>query len=438
MATLKSYELNGKKLSFANWISTISPQDCPFVSMTAKESVEQCLFQWQNDSLTKAKKNAALEGTKATEGVMNTTTVRTNVTQILRKVVKVSDTANATDNYGRGKELAYQMEKAGKEIKRDLEWTFLNQSTAKVTDPRETAGFSGLVAPLNSSCPETGAVVYKELAGGEFTEAELFDMTYQLYLSGSKANIIMYHPNWAYRFSMLQESATRIRMFEDTDKVNLHVSTLVDPLGQEYKLLPNRWMPTDKVFFYRPEDFTQMVLREPTRVQLAKDGSYEKWMIEMEVGLRLRHPFAAGVLTTKKGADFYKIFNGVGATVDDSPTLHTVEDVTGDTAKSLIFGKAGDGIATHKPGKPLIVKLKLKADATAAKPVTIVINKNGVPLITQEYIAGGKTTALEIKITDVATAEHAGLYSVSAITSVNKDVTPGITLNIGGTVAIDL
>ena len=48
---MTSYDLNGKKLSFANWISNISPTDTPFISMTGKEGVTQTTFQWQTDVL---------------------------------------------------------------------------------------------------------------------------------------------------------------------------------------------------------------------------------------------------------------------------------------------------------------------------------------------------------------------------------------------------
>ncbi|MFW3388591.1 UNVERIFIED_CONTAM: DUF5309 family protein, partial [Kocuria sp. CPCC 205274] len=67
----------------------------------------------------------------------------------------------------------------------------------------------------------------------------------------------------------------------------------------EFKLIPNRFMPADKVFIFDPSDWTQMVLRAPQRTKLAKTGSFEKWMIEMEVGLRHRNPFASGILTFK-------------------------------------------------------------------------------------------------------------------------------------------
>ena len=306
MATLQSYDLNGKKLSFANWISNLSPAETPFTSMTGKESIQNTLFQWQSDALNPVSKNAIAEGETAVEGGLpKMTTVHNNVTQILRKVVKVSDTANALANYGRGKELQYQMEKAGTEIKRDLEHAFLTQ-IAKVDGSngvaRETSGFRGLVAAKAAADTDTGAVVHTETAGATLTEVDIFGLTYNLYLAGSNANIIMFHPKHASLFSALQEKGdgSRQRIFENTPKFSVFVSTLVDPLGQEYKLMPNRWMPEDAIYFFTPSDWTQMVLRSPERTKLAKDGSYEKWMIEMEVGLRHRNPYASGVLEVKK------------------------------------------------------------------------------------------------------------------------------------------
>jgi hypothetical protein len=304
MSTFVSYEQNGKKLSFANWISNLSPQEVPFTSMTGKESIAQTLFQWQTDTLAPVAENAVIEGSAAPSEALSSTTVVNNITQILRKVVQVSDTANTLANYGRGKELQYQMEKKGKEIKRDLEFALLNQGAKVDGDAgtaRKTAGYPGLVAALGVADADTSAIVNKDvLVDGTLTEVDLFDITYELYIAGSSANIIMFHPKHATFFSALQERSStegnRQRIFENTTKFAVYVSTVVDPLGQEYKLVPNRWMPEESIYFFNPSDWTQMVLRAPSRTKLAKDGSYEKWMIEMEVGLRHRNPYASGVL----------------------------------------------------------------------------------------------------------------------------------------------
>ena len=316
MSVLRSYDLNGKKLSFANWISNLSPMDCPFSSMTRKDKTNQVVFQWQTDSLQQAGRNVHGEGDRAQSIPLRSTSTKSNTVQILRKVVKISDTANALDTYGRDKEVKYQLEKAGKEIKRDLEYALLTNKNAEQdvdgTTPRKTAGYRGLVAPLNMPCPETGAITTIETANpNAISELDIFHLLFSLYTAGSEADTIMYHPKWASFFSSLQESqgtykgldgnpvTNRQRMFNNTPKLSVYVSTLVDQLGQEFKLIPNRWMPDDAIYIFNPDNWSQVLLREPQRTQLAKDGSYEKWMVEMEVGLRHVNPYSSGLLMIK-------------------------------------------------------------------------------------------------------------------------------------------
>ena len=314
MAILTSYDLKGKKDSFANWISNLSPVDTFFVSTTKKEAVSNTLFQWQTDSLAAVDlNNAQLESSNAVAEKRKVTKVESNVTQILRKALEVTDTADSLDNWGRQKELAYQMEKAGKEIKRDLEAILLSaqgmQEGAEVdpptadsgTDARKTKCFQALVAAKDAEQDDTKAKVHFETTANSLAEADVFKMTTNLYLAGSDANIIMYHPEHATFFSSLMETGNgRQKLIENMDTtLNKFVGALIDPLGQHYKLVPNRWMPKNVVYFFNPKDWTQMVLREPQKATLAKKGSSERWMVEMEVGLRHSNPFASGVLEIK-------------------------------------------------------------------------------------------------------------------------------------------
>ena len=414
MTTLCSYDLNGQKLSFANWISNLSPQDTPFTSMTGKESIQQTMFQWQTDTLTAAGENSQVEGDEAVESAIRTTKVLSNNTQILRKTVKVSDTANALANYGRGKELQYQMEKAGKEIKRDLEWVFLHNHQARASENpsdagekgRRTAGFLGLVAAKNEADLDTGAVVHSNsTATGKLSEADIFGLTYNLYLAGSRADIIMFHPKWASVFSSLQEKGeggvTRQRIFENTPKFSVHVSTLVDPLGQEYKLIPNRWMPEGVVYFFNSSDWTQMVLRAPNRTKLAKDGSYEKWMLEMEVGLRHRHPFASGIIDVDTSDDLDQKFTS--AKFSYTPT-------TGAGAVEADVKTSSVSAQVKKGGK---IEIKVTAPIAGVAPAgsKLYVLKDGVEF--GHWTESDMSTEVTKTVTTHASAvSHNGTYMI--------------------------
>ncbi|UIW10597.1 major capsid protein [Aeromonas phage BUCT695] len=399
--TLVSYDLNGKKLSFANWISNLSPTDTPFTSMTGKEAINQTLFQWQTDTLEAATAgNAVLEGSTADAELRKTTKQMNNYTQILRKVVKVSDTSNALANYGRGRELQYQMEKAGKEIKRDLESILLSTQEKAAGEmgadpkPRKTGAFVSLVAELDKADEDTKAIVHMK---GALNEENLFKLTYNMYLAGSKADTLMFHPKNASFFSSLMESSpegrNRTRMFHNLDtKFNQYVSEIVDPLGCRYRLIPNRWMPQDMVYAFSASDWTQMVLRAPERTKLAKDGSYEKWMIEMEVGLRHRNPYASGVL---------EVTGGTGPTPGDKVTGVTLDKITAElnvggkvTLKETVAPKnATDKTVTWDSSK--------KAVATVLDGVVTGLTE-GTTTITVTTKDGNKTATCEVTVTAAA------------------------------------
>ncbi|MGL5014170.1 MAG: SU10 major capsid protein [Bacteroidales bacterium] len=305
MATMHSYELNGKKQSFANWISNLSPTETPFCSMTPKEAVNQTKFFWQTDRLAPVKAHQIKEGADVVEGdiTQNATSVEDNVTQILRRSFRISDTANHMANFGRGIELPYQMEKYSVALKRDLEKTLLGKQ-AKVEGTTalaaKTACFGTLVAGLNIPDADTSAVVHFKCAdtvNHKLALADMRKMTYNMYLANSEADVIMFHPMHAAFFATLQSVNNNAKMFDgDTTTFSHYVNTYIDEFGREYKLVPNRFMPKNAVYFFKPEDFTQMVLRAPQRVELAKEGNFTSWMIEMEVGLRLKDKFAAGII----------------------------------------------------------------------------------------------------------------------------------------------
>lgn len=308
MAVLKSFELMGNKQSFANWISLISPCDTPFVSMIGKAKVDQTQYSWQTDALATPSASSILEGSDVDFPKRAVTGVETNFTQILRKVVTVSDTGEATDSWGRKSEMEYQLKKAVLEMKRDLEHMNLQNGKGNPGTPTlasKYSGFEGLVAPLHTPDPNTGAVVHLESfyfdnKGPWLTSKDLFSLTYQLYMSGSKANKIMYHPRHAVAFSkfVTADFPNTFRMFDNLgNTLNAFVDKVKCPLGRMYELIPNRHMPEDKIFIFNENDWTQTILRTPVVSKLGKQGSAERYLIEMEVGLRSTNPYAAGVLT---------------------------------------------------------------------------------------------------------------------------------------------
>ncbi|MGL5012706.1 MAG: SU10 major capsid protein [Bacteroidales bacterium] len=404
MATLQSYDLNGQKLSFANWVSNLSPTDTPFLSMTSKDKIDQTIFQWQTDSLRKVEDNAQLEGWES-EGAPSTfkaTQVLSNYTQILRKVVSVSDTAEAVEAYGRESEMSYQMEKASQELKRDLEYSLLNNflgSEGDATHPRVTAGFPGLCSGVGVPDPDTGAII--NFDNDQMDEESLYKMFQNLYQNGSNANVIMFHPKYARFFSKLQESVgTRVRFFENTGELNLLVNTYVDQFGITYKLIPNRWMPVDKLFFFNPDNWEQKVLRPPKKSKLGKLGSFTQWMIEMEVGLSHVNPEASGILNIR---EIERCSQLETKTISGRPPNNNT--ATFGTDEKVSIGKGADIDFTFKA-------------KTVNIQYTVLLYQDGVLVQTIDNVGNADKTFEIIS----ASEEHSGVYKFFLTTSAGKFV----------------
>jgi malonyl CoA-acyl carrier protein transacylase len=73
-----------------------------------------------------------IEGDEATLDASVATARVSNHTQIMDKTVVITGTQEAVDKAGRASELAYQIAKKSKELKRDIEATLLiNQAKAR-------------------------------------------------------------------------------------------------------------------------------------------------------------------------------------------------------------------------------------------------------------------------------------------------------------------
>ena len=151
-----SYTGKGIAESFEDIIFDISPEDTPLLSLAKRMSAGQTYHQWQTDALAAANTNRAIEGDDASYATLPATTVLGNYTQISRKTVQISNTYDVVRKYGRKSEVAYQLMKAGKELKRDMEYAIV----------RNQASSAGGAATARSSAGIESWIVNRVLATG--------------------------------------------------------------------------------------------------------------------------------------------------------------------------------------------------------------------------------------------------------------------------------
>lgn len=161
--TTDTFDLVGIAEDVENIIFNISPTDTPALTMAKKKKATNTNHQWQTDSLAAAAANRAIEGDDSTYATAAPTTMLSNRTQITKKTVMVSGTADAVRKYGRAEEFAYQIAKKGKEIKRDMEFAITQNQASSVGGSgtaRSSAGLESMIAgnrilPANSNAGTT-------------------------------------------------------------------------------------------------------------------------------------------------------------------------------------------------------------------------------------------------------------------------------------------
>lgn len=297
MATYTSYDLVGRAEDVSDIISNISPTKTPFQSSLKSENIQQRNFDWQEDSLRAVQVNAKVEGFTASDATLSATTLRSNYSQILEKTVKVSATSDVIKKYGRAKETAYQLSKAGEELNRDLEHAFVGLDQAAVagnsTTARQMASAIYQISATTTVTTDSSTSTTGNQAG-PLTEANMLTLHQTLYNEGADPSIFMVKPADAKIVAGFTGAAGRYREFQDgtttlTNAVNLYVS----PFG-ELKIVINRFLKTDHAIMYDPDMWRKAVLRPWTRTMLAKDGDNEKHMIVGEYSIKHMNQKASG------------------------------------------------------------------------------------------------------------------------------------------------
>jgi hypothetical protein len=138
--TQQTYQQVGIREDLSDFIYNIDPVETPFMSMVRKGSKpKNYKVEWQTDSLAAADgTNATIDGDDPAANTASPTVRQGTYTQLMDKVVRVSDRANQMTTAGRKRELAYQVAKRGKELKRDME-TRLTGNYASVVGSAATA-----------------------------------------------------------------------------------------------------------------------------------------------------------------------------------------------------------------------------------------------------------------------------------------------------------
>ena len=205
MAVFSNHAAVGSREDLQDVIYSISPTDTPFMNSIGQGKASNTLHEWQTDALASVNvSNAAIEGADASTATLSATTRLNNQCQILQKTISVSRTLEAVDKAGRKSEQAYQLAKASKEIKRDLEAILLSNQIKDAGSAAEARTMGGIQTWINTNgdfgsagaAGSLGSTARTDSSEAEraFTETILKTVIKEVYESGGDPSMLLVSP----------------------------------------------------------------------------------------------------------------------------------------------------------------------------------------------------------------------------------------------------
>jgi hypothetical protein len=301
--TFDSYDgANSNREDLANIIYNISPTDTPFMSSIGRVKVQSTTHEWQTDSLTAhTADNMVIDGDEATNDSISATSRVTNKTQISDKVIVVSGTQEVVNKAGKKSEVAYQVAKAGKELKRDMEARLTSKQymvTGSSSTARECSGAEAVITTNKShgtSGATTGSADVTDGTQRVFTEAMLKTQMQNCFTEGGNPGLVMVGPFNKTKVSGFGGIAT---LYRDQKKVGQGViigaaDVYVSDFGT-VNVVPNRFQRDRTALVLDTDYWAVGYLRSFQVKPLARTGDSEKRQMLCEYTLEYRNQKSSG------------------------------------------------------------------------------------------------------------------------------------------------
>ena len=311
-------DAKGIREDLSNIIANISPYEVPFQSNAKKKKVSTTRTEWQTDSLVAAStSNAVIEGDDATMDAAVATVRVSNITQIMDKTVTITGTLEAVDKAGRKSELAYQLTKKGRELRRDKEAILLNNQASLVGDDTTARKLGGLPSWLTSNVSRASGgsnggyststaltVAATDATAGAvrtFTETLLKAVQQSCYSNGGEPTIMSLSPFTKGQFSNTTNFPGIASLRSNVTQTGGQATVIgaADVYLGDFgtlQVVVNRFQRAREAFLLDREYYSVGTLRPLNQWPLAKTGDAEKRQMLEEITLIVDNESAHGVI----------------------------------------------------------------------------------------------------------------------------------------------
>lgn len=287
-------------------IWNVSVAETPTLALIGKESVEGPFVEWLTDTFRAGASNKVEQGNTATPTARTNVSRYSNRTQISEDVMSITGTQQAAEKAGGKDEVAYQRTKSMMEVKKDIEFGCLQNTTA-ITAAGGTApqsrGFLGFIAtntskgasgvdpnPLSNTAPTDGTQ-------RAFTETLFKDVLKLMFDNGSPDmdNIYALIPS-AQRSTFDGFLAGQTRFDKSEDKtLTATLEVYIGPFGR-VKAVNARHMRSREVFLINRDYAKLGTLRKMNAKPLGVRGDAYEEQVNCEWTLIVNNEKAHGAV----------------------------------------------------------------------------------------------------------------------------------------------
>lgn len=260
-------------------ITNVDFESTPFMSSIGEGVASNTLHEWLVDTYDSPADNGAVEGSDATVVDLVQPTRSTNVVQMFRKVITVSDTEQAIPHYGMNDPLSYQTKKKLTELARDMEKAFVAGTRA--------SGSSGVARKMNGAIALITTNKTARTSGTSLTEDEFNAVIAGIFDGGtdSTADLVLtgsYLKRVIDKWNTKTTQNLNAQDFRQVLRLDLYTSSF-----GTHRIALSREVPAGAILAADTAKWRKdyLVNRRPTATPLAKTGSSTKVLVEGEVTL---------------------------------------------------------------------------------------------------------------------------------------------------------
>lgn len=298
----------GNREDLSDIIHDVSPTDTPVLTAMGRTKATGTNHEFLQDALAAAASNAALEGGDMVGADPADRTRLGNYTQILTKNSVVPGTQEAVDKAGMKSEMAYQMARRMKEIKRDCELAIVGMSNPKVAGSESAAREMGsadaylktntsLAASGSSTITGDGTDVSDYAGTNRALDETIFTTALTNIFTNSAGNSSLTAIVPAATKKIISGFTGADERFASTDNKQL-VNTIDVYVGDFHtvRIVPDRFCKTGLTFIFDWEYLKLAELRKIHSIDIARVGDAAKKQILWECTLEVCHEKAHAVI----------------------------------------------------------------------------------------------------------------------------------------------